>query len=84
MIQDEISQIEEFIIRNQIASEEVVKLVTDVAGRSLNTLNDVLFVKTGYRYMQQIYESEPVFYDYSMFGVGYFDEPEDDSDEMDE
>ena len=71
MIQDEISQIEEFIIRNQIASEEA-------------TLNDVLFVKTGYRYIQQIYESEPVFYDYSMFGVGYFDEPEDDSDEMDE
>lgn len=83
MIQDEISQIEEFIIQNQIASEEAVRLVTDISGRSLNTLNDVLFVKTGYRYMQQIYESEPIFYDYSMFGVGYFDEP-DDSDEMDE
>lgn len=83
MIQDEISQIEEFIIQNQIASEEAVRLVTDISGRSLNTLNDVLFVKTGYRSIQQIYESEPIFYDYSMFGVGYFDEP-DDSDEMDE
>lgn len=83
MIQDEISQIEEFIIQNQIASEEAVRLVTDISGRSLNTLNDVLFVKTGYRSIQQIYESEPIFYDYSMFGVGYFDEPED-SDEMDE
>ncbi len=83
MIQDEISQIEEFIIQNQIASEEAVRLVTDVVGRSLNTLNDVLFVKTGYRSIQQIYESEPIFYDYSMFGVGYFDERED-SDEMDE
>lgn len=83
MIQDEISQIEEFIIQNQIASEEAVRLVTDISGRSLNILNDVLFVKTGYRSIQQIYESEPIFYDYSMFGVGYFDEP-DDSDEMDE
>lgn len=83
MIQDEISQIEEFIIQNQIASEEAVRLVTDISGRSLNTLNDVLFVKTGYRSIQQIYESEPIFYDYSMFGVGYFDEL-DDSDEMDE
>lgn len=83
MIQDEISQIEEFIIQNQIASEEAVRLVTDISGRSLNTLNDVLFVKTGYRSIQQIYESEPIFYDYSMFGVGYFDEP-DGSDEMDE
>ena len=83
MIQDKISQIEEFIIQNQIASEEAVRLVTDISGRSLNTLNDVLFVKTGYRSIQQIYESEPIFYDYSMFGVGYFDEP-DDSDEMDE
>lgn len=83
MIQDEISQIEEFIIQNQIASEEAVRLVTDISGRSLNILNDVLFVKTGYRSIQQIYESEPIFYDYSMFGVGYFDEP-DNSDEMDE
>ena len=83
MIQDEISQIEEFIIQNQIASEEAVRLVTDIFGRSFNTLNDVLFVKTGYRSIQQLYESEPIFYDYSMFGVGYFDEP-DDSDEMDE
>ena len=83
MIQDEISKIEEFIIQNQIASEEAVRLVTDISGRSLNTLNDVLFVKTGYRSIQQIYESEPIFYDYSMFGVGYFDEPED-SDEIDE
>lgn len=43
-----------YLIESGIATEEELQLVTDVAGYSVETLDDVLYVRTGYRSIDQI------------------------------
>lgn len=46
----------DYIIDNGIATEDELQLVTDINGYSVDTLNDVLYARTGYRNIDQIKE----------------------------
>ena len=46
----------DYIIDNGIATQDELQLVTDINGYSVDTLNDVLYARTGYRNIDQIKE----------------------------
>ncbi|HZK32868.1 MAG TPA: hypothetical protein VFC60_00050 [Tissierellaceae bacterium] len=48
----------EYIIDNNIATEEELQLVTDINGYNKETLNDVIYSRTGYRSIKQLEEEE--------------------------
>jgi len=51
-------EIWDYIIDNDIASEEALILITNINGYSVDTLNDVLYATTGYRSIEQIDDEE--------------------------
>ena len=48
----------DFLIDGCIATEEELKLVTSINGYNETTLNDVLYVRTGYISIEQYKEGE--------------------------
>ena len=46
------------IVEYGIATEEELVLVTAINGYNSDTLNDVIFVRTGYRNIEQLLEEE--------------------------
>ena len=46
----------DYIINNGIATQSELELETDINGYSVDTLNDVLYARTGYRNIDQIKE----------------------------
>jgi hypothetical protein len=46
----------DFLIENEIATEDEIRLVTDIAGYTEETMLDILFARTGYRSIDQIAE----------------------------
>lgn len=46
-----------FLIENEIATEEEVNIVININGYSESTMNDILYVKTGYRDIEQYLQS---------------------------
>jgi hypothetical protein len=53
-----ISDIWDYIIDNGLASEEALRLVTNINGYNEDTLNDVIYSKTGYRDLEQLKNEE--------------------------
>lgn len=47
----------DFLIENNIAREETLRVVTNINGFSIETLNDVLYSETGYRDIEQYKEN---------------------------
>ena len=47
----------DFIRDYEIATEDELSLVTSINGLNISTLNDVLYVRTGYRDIEQLIES---------------------------
>lgn len=70
----------DFIVDNCIATEAELELVTNINGWKVETLLDILRVRTGYRSIEQALFSEPENY---RDNYGYFTEP-DEEDEEDE
>lgn len=60
------AEIYKFIVDNDIASEDAVSLVVDINGMNHQTLNDVIYSRTGYRSIEDLYEDEKDSYDFSM------------------
>jgi hypothetical protein len=52
------NEIWEYIIEHEIATEEELQLITDINGYKEETLNDVLYARTGYRNIEQLIEEE--------------------------
>ena len=48
----------DFLVENCIATEEEIKLVTSINGYNETSLNDILYVRTGYRSIEQYRECE--------------------------
>jgi signal-transduction protein with cAMP-binding, CBS, and nucleotidyltransferase domain len=48
-MKEKIDQMWEWLVDEGIATEEELQLVTDINGYSIETLNDVLYARTGYR-----------------------------------
>lgn len=46
------------LVQSFIATDEELELVTSINGLNMETLNDVLYVRTGYRDWDQFVESE--------------------------
>lgn len=67
------SMIWDFITENEIATDDEIQLVTCISGYTVDTLNAIIFARTGYRDMKQIHDGEPENY---YFGDLYEDEAE--------
>lgn len=55
---DRTTQLWDYIMGYEIATEEELKLLTYINGYSEETLNDVLYVRTGYRSIEQLEDEE--------------------------
>jgi len=53
----DIDKVWDILISYNVATEEELKLVVCINGYNLQTLNDVLFARTGYRDINQFIES---------------------------
>lgn len=54
----EYNELWNLIIENNIATEDELSLVSYINGWNIETLNDVLYVRTGYRDLEQFKEGE--------------------------
>lgn len=54
----ELDEIIDYVIENDIATQEEVNLVTGINGYSEETVNDIIFYRTGYQDIEQYLESE--------------------------
>lgn len=48
----------DYIVENQIATESEIALVCSINGTSTESLNDIIYSKTGYRSAEQLSEME--------------------------
>jgi hypothetical protein len=55
---DKLNKIFDFIIECGIATEDEIQLVTKINGWNEESLNDIIYVRTGYRDMEQMEEGE--------------------------
>ena len=53
-MKDETAKIWDYLIENNIATEDTLQVVTNINGYSVDTLNDVLYATTGYRDIEQL------------------------------
>ena len=54
----ELNDIYDYFINYEIATEDEIDLVTTINGYNEETFNDILYVRTGYRDMEQYLEYE--------------------------
>lgn len=52
------SELWDLIIGYEIATKEELSLITNINGYSVETLNDVIYARTGYRDVEQFLEEE--------------------------
>ena len=50
----------DYLLEGSIATEEELRLVTSINGYNEDSLNSILYCRTGYRSMEQIEECEGV------------------------
>lgn len=48
----------DYLIENEICTEEEMQLVTKINGYNEESVNDILYVRTGYRSLEQYLECE--------------------------
>ena len=51
---DELNRTWEYIVDRGIATEEELRLITSINGYNIDTLNDVIYARTGYRSIDQM------------------------------
>ena len=56
MTKEEIMKVYNDLIETGIASDAELNLITDINGLNIETLNDVIYVRTGYRTYEQLME----------------------------
>ena len=57
---EELSNLWVYLLDNGIVSEQTLRVVTNISGYNLDTLESVLYATTGYRSLEQIKEAEEV------------------------
>lgn len=55
---EKINKIWSYLLEYSVATEEELQLITSINGFSENTLNEVIYARTGYRSFEQLQESE--------------------------
>lgn len=58
MKENEIEKIWDYLVESEIATEEELNLITCINGYSVETLNDVIYARTGYRSLDQLIDDE--------------------------
>ena len=58
MKENEIEKIWDYLVESEIATEEEINLITCINGYSVETLNDVIYARTGYRSLDQLIDDE--------------------------
>tara|TARA_R100001594_G_C3944692_1_gene241536 strand:+ start:149 stop:325 length:177 start_codon:yes stop_codon:yes gene_type:complete len=53
---DRLIEIWDYIVETGIATEDELRLVTSINGTNEDSLNDVLYSRTGYRSLEQLIE----------------------------
>ena len=48
----------DYLIETQLVTEDEVRLVTAINGTNLESFEDMLYVRTGYRSLEQILDAE--------------------------
>ena len=48
----------DYLVDTGIATEKELQLITNINGYNMESLNDVIYVKTGYRTAEQLQEEE--------------------------
>lgn len=49
----ELIELWDYMVEQRIATDDELRLVTSIDGMNIDTLNDVLYVRTGYRDIKQ-------------------------------
>lgn len=57
-MQTQMEKIESFLIDNGIATTEEINLVSKINGYTIEMLQDILYVRTGYRSLEQLMDAE--------------------------
>ncbi len=70
----DLDEIVDYLVENNIATEEEIDLVTGINGYSEETVNDIIFYRTGYQDIEQYLESE----DEDTYNEYYNDKDEED------
>ena len=55
-VYERLDMIWQYLLSNDIANNEELQLITDINGYNEETLNDVLYARTGYRNIEQLME----------------------------
>lgn len=55
---DKIAEVWDYLIESMIATEEELKLITNINGYNEETLNSVIYARTGYRSIEQLRDCE--------------------------
>lgn len=58
MKENKIAKIWDYLVESEIATEEELDLITCINGYSVETLNDVIYARTGYRSLDQLIDNE--------------------------
>lgn len=78
---ENVGQAYNFMLTNEIASEETLAVITSINGYNIDTLNDVLYCQSGYHNFEQLYECEEENYSWDDFDEISQDDDEEDDDE---
>lgn len=57
-VYERLDMIWQYLLSNDIATNEELQLITDINGYNEETLNDVLYARTGYRNIEQLMEED--------------------------
>ena len=55
-MEDRLIEIWDYIVETGIATEDELRLITSINGTNEDSLNDVLYSRTGYRSLEQLIE----------------------------
>lgn len=57
-METQMEKIESFLIDNGIATPDEINLVSKINGYTIEMLHDILYVRTGYRSLEQLMDAE--------------------------
>ena len=57
---NDINNLWDYLVNNSIATQEELELITSINGYSIDTLNDVIYARTGYHDLEQLQEESEV------------------------
>lgn len=58
----DVNDAKNFLIEQEIATEDEISLVTQINGYSIDTLNDILYARTGYHDLDAYYHDLDAYY----------------------